>query len=327
MFGNLINRHDALRVGRKLRRGQLDKLVSKVRVRGTDRVVTHWSAVDPSLQEWWAVPAVVSRWNAFASGDPEVGFPQHVAKTWLAGRSGLRALSLGCGTGGNEVIWAGTGAFEQITGVDISPDRIEHATGQAKELGLDHVLSFRAADVAELLRAGETYDIVLGLQSLHHFDRLDETMDLIAGLLNPGGLLIVDEFVGPTKFQWTDGQLRAVDALLAELPEDRRRLADGRLKRRAVRPSLLSMRLDDPSEAVDAARLLPALRSRYRVLEERPYGGTVLHVALSGIAQNFRDDGPATAELVERCFAAEDAVLAELGHDFVFMVCEPKKPS
>ncbi|MDH6123746.1 class I SAM-dependent methyltransferase [Kitasatospora sp. GP82] len=324
MFGNLVNRHDGYRVARKLRRGQLDRLVSKVRIRGTERVVTHWSAVDPSLQEWWAIPAVVRRWNTFASGDPETGFPQHVADKWLAGRTGLRALSLGCGTGGNEVIWARLGVFEHITGVDISPDRIAYATGQAEQLGLADVLSFRAADVRELLRAGETYDIVLGLQSLHHFDRLDRTMDQIAGLLNPGGLLVVDEFVGPTKFQWTSGQLRAVDTLLAELPPERRRLADGRLKRRAVRPSLLSMRLDDPSEAVDAGRLLPALRNRYRVLEERPYGGTVLHVAFSGIAQNFRDGSDAERALIERCFAAEDAVLPELGHDFVFMVCEPK---
>ncbi|AUG76349.1 SAM-dependent methyltransferase [Kitasatospora sp. MMS16-BH015] len=324
MFNNLVNRHDAARVGRKLRRGQLDKLVSKVRVRGTERVVEHWSAVDPSLQEWWAVPQVVRRWNTFASGDPAVGFPQHVADKWLAGRGRLRALSLGCGTGGNEVIWARTGAFERITGIDISPDRIDYATGQARELGLDGVLEFRTADVAELLEAGETYDVVLGLQSLHHFDRLDETMGRIAGLLKPGGLLLVDEFVGPTKFQWTDGQLRAVDALLSQLPEERRRLVDGRIKRRAVRPSLLSMRLDDPSEAVDAGRLLPALRERYTVLEERPYGGTVLHVALSGIAQHFRDGSAETEALVQRCFAAEDAVLDSLGHDFVFMVCEPK---
>ncbi|MGE7432955.1 class I SAM-dependent methyltransferase [Kitasatospora sp. NPDC001175] len=324
MFNNLVNRHDVYRVGRKLRRGQLDRLVSKVRIRGTERVVAHWSAVDPSLQEWWAIPAVVRRWNTFASGDPEIGFPEYVADRWLAGRSGLRALSLGCGTGGNEVIWARLGVFEHITGIDISPDRIAYATGRAKELGLDDVLGFRTADVRELLQAGEKYDIVLGLQSLHHFDRLDRTMDRIAGLLNPGGLLIVDEFVGPTKFQWTSGQLRAVDRLLAGLPPERRRLADGRIKRRAVRPSLLSMRLDDPSEAVDAARLLPAIRNRYRVLEERPYGGTVLHVAFSGIAQNFRDGGEEEARLIERCFAAEDAVLPSLGHDFVFMVCEPK---
>jgi 2-polyprenyl-3-methyl-5-hydroxy-6-metoxy-1,4-benzoquinol methylase len=324
MLGNRVNRHDAARVARKLSRGQAGHILEKVRIRGTDRVVAHWAAVDPSLQQWWAIPQVEKRWNTFASGDPAVSFPEHVAKTWLADRSGLRALSLGCGTGGNEVIWARLGVFEEVTGIDISPNRIDHATREAKELGLDSVLKFRVADASQLLREAEEYDVVLGLQSLHHFEKLDETMDLIASLLGPDGLLIFDEFVGPTRFQWTRAQLRAANALLHELPPERRVLIDGRLKRTVVRPSLLSMRLDDPSEAVEAGNLLPALRRRFDVLEERPYGGTVLHITFSGIAQNFLDDRPETAELLEKCFSAEDKALPELGHDFIFAVCKPK---
>jgi 2-polyprenyl-3-methyl-5-hydroxy-6-metoxy-1,4-benzoquinol methylase len=325
MLGNLINRHDAVRVTRKLRRGQVARVVDKMHVRGTDRVVAKWAEVEPSLQQWWAIPQMNRRWNTFASGDPEVSFPQHVADTWLAGKSGLRALSLGSGAGEREVTWARLGVFEQITGIDISPHQVDRATRRAKELGLDSSLTFRVADAHQLAEGAEQYDVVLGLHSLHHFSNLDQTMNTVARLLRPDGLLIFDEFVGPTKFQWTSGQLRAANELLSELPESRKRLADGRLKRKVVRPSLLSMRLDDPSEAVEAGNLLPALRCWFDVLEERPYGGTVLHIALSDISQNFLDDSPETAELVERCFVAEDKALPELGNDFVFMVARPKK--
>jgi SAM-dependent methyltransferase len=323
MLGNLVNHHDAVRIVRKVGRGHAVGIFEKISVRGTARVVAHFSTVDPSMREWWAIPAVNRRWNNFASGDPSVSFPQHVARKWLAGRSDLRALSLGSGAGGNEIIWAGLGIFDHITGIEISPEPVDHATRRAKELGLDDTLSFRAADVRELAGLEEKFDVILGLQSLHHFDRLDDTMELIADLLTPKGLLVVDEFVGPTRFQWTSSQIRAANSMLAMLPDERRRLPDGRIKRKVTRPSLMSMRLDDPSEAVDASNLLPALRRRFTVLEEMPYGGTVLHLALSGIAQNFLDEDPDTLELLERCFAAEDAALPQLGHDFVYLVCEP----
>jgi 2-polyprenyl-3-methyl-5-hydroxy-6-metoxy-1,4-benzoquinol methylase len=324
VFRNYVNRYDATRLTRKLRKLEGGRVLAKVRVRGQARVVEHWADIDPSMQEWWAIPAVQRRWNTFASGDPDVTFPMHVARTHLAGRDGLRALSLGCGTGGNEINWAKLGVFEEIVGVDISPERIAAANAEAVRLGLDKHLTFRVADALELIQAHETYDVVLGLHSLHHFERLDATMVRVAQLVRPDGFLVVDEFVGPTRFQWTSAQLAAADRLLAALPEERRRLVDGRIKHRAVRPSRLSMILDDPSEAVDADRLLPSIHANFEVVEDLPYGGTVLHVALSGIAQNFLGDDAETAELVARCFAAEDADLPRLGHDFAFMVCRPR---
>jgi SAM-dependent methyltransferase len=235
-------------------------------------------------------------------------------------------VSLGCGTGSREIAWAKLGVFQQIVGIDVSPEPITFATAQARASGLDSVLSFCVADFREVLHAGEQYDVVLGLHSLHHFDHINETIELIVQMLTPDGLLIVDEFVGPTKFQWTVAQMQAANALLAALPMERRVQYDGRVKRRVTRPSLLSMRLDDPSEAVDASSLLPALRRWFTILEERPYGGTVLHIALSGIAQNFLGEDRASAQLIEQCFVAEDEALPTLGHDFIYAVCSPKTP-
>lgn len=324
MLNNLVNRHDADRLLRKVRKLDLDPVLAKLRVRGGARVVQHWSQVDPSLTEWWAIPAVIKRWNLLMTGDAETPFPQYVAAKHFAPRTDLRGLSLGCGTGGNELLWAKTGAFSLLEGVDVAPERIDFATRTAAEEGLGEVLRFRVTDVNRMTADGERFDVLLGLQSLHHFDHLDETLPRLAELIEPDGTFVVDEFVGPTRFQWTDAQLDAANALLAGLPEERRRLADGRIKHRVVRPSRLSMVLDDPSEAVDAAALLPGLRRHFEVVEERPYGGTVLHIALSGIAHNFRDGRPETLELLERCFAAEDAALPEVGHDFVAMVCRPR---
>ena len=323
MLGNLINRHDAVRLYRKLRRGQLAQIAAKVRAPGPDRVLAHWSAPGHGAGQvqWDEIPAVRGRWHTFGG---QTSFAEHVSGRWLAGRSGLRALSLGCGTGEREIGWAQLSVFAQITGVDISPERTERATRQAKAAGLDDVLSFHVADARQALREAEgRCDVVIALNALHHFGHLEETMRLIARALRPGGLLIMDEYVGPSRFQWASTQMRAANALLAALPDQRRIQPDGRIKRRVVRPSRLSMRLDDPSEAVESSGLMPALHRRFTVLEEHPYG-SILHLALHGIAHNFLADDPGTTEVIQACLAAEDQALPRLGGDFTYAVCSPR---
>ena len=322
MLGNLINRHDAARLYRKLRQGHLQQIADKVRTPGLQRVMDVWSAPGHGAAQvqWDHIPAVRRRWHTF--GGIETRFAEHVTRRWLSGRSGLRALSLGCGPGDRELEWARLGVFAQITGVDISPEQIEHATSNAKEAGLDHVLTFQVADARAALREAEGhYDVVLALNSLHHFSHLGEIVRLIARALGPGGLLIMDEYVGPSRFQWTSAQMRAANALLAALPEPHRTQRDGQVKRRVVRPSRLAMWLDDPSEAVESSSLMPALHRRFAILEEHPYG-SILHLALHGIARNFlAEDDPGTVQAVQLCLAAEDQALGRLGHDFTYAVC------
>jgi hypothetical protein len=127
----------------------------------------------------------------------------------------------------------------------------------------------------------------------------------------------MDEYVGPSRFQWPSAQLRAA------LPEQHRILPGGRIKRRVVRPSRLSMRLDNPSEAAESSDLMPALHRRFTVLEEHPYG-SILHLALRGIACNFLADDPDTARAIQACLAAEERALPRRGADFVCAVCSSR---
>ena len=348
MLGNLINRHDAVRLQRRVRRGQLGQMVGTVRAAGPERVLAHWSAPGHAAGQvqWDDIPAIRRRWHTFGG---QATFAGHVTRHWLAGEAGpvpggfpagrplprgsgvapprastgLRALSLGCGPGNREIEWVRLGAFAHITGVDIVAEQAERATTRAKEAGLDDALSFHVADARQALREAEgRCDVVLALNSLHHFGHLDQTMGLIAAALRPGGLLIMDEYVGPSRFQWAGAQMRAANALLAALPQQRRIQDDGRIKRRVVRPSRLSMLLDDPSEAVESSSLMPALHRHFSVLEQHPYG-SILHLALHGIAGNFLADDPGTAQVMRQCLAAEEQALRRLGHDFTYAVCSP----
>jgi SAM-dependent methyltransferase len=351
VLGNLINRHDAVRAYRRVRRGQLGQLAGRVRAPGPERVLAHWSAPGHAAGQvqWDDIPAVRRRWHTFGG---DTTFAGHVTRRWLAGeaahaagvfppgrppaegpggpppragtgRSGLRALSLGCGPGDREIEWARLGAFAHITGIDIAPEQAGRAARNARQAGLDDALSFHVSDARQALRdARGGYDVVLALNSLHHFTDLDGTMALIARALAPGGLLIMDEYVGPSRFQWTGAQMRAASTLLAALPQQHRIQDDGQVKRRVIRPSRLSMRLDDPSEAAESARLMPALHRHFTILEQHPYG-SILHLTLHGIARNFLADDPRTAQVTQHCLAAEDHALAHLGPNFTYAICSP----
>lgn len=83
------------------------------------------------------------------------------------------------------------------------------------------------------------------------------------------------------------------------------------------------MKLDDPSEAVESNDLLPALHRHFTILEAHPYG-SILHLALHGIADNFLGEDAATAQVIQQCLAAEDESMARLGHDFLFAICAPR---
>jgi hypothetical protein len=171
--------------------------------------------------------------------------------------------------------------------------------------------------------------VVIAEHCLHHFAPVTDVLGGLKSRLHPNGWLFVDDFVGATRYQWPTRQLEAVNALLDLIPAHLRRQQDGSLKGHVHRPSLLSMILDDPSEAIESSKILPALREHFEIIELRPYGGSLLHLALSGIAHNFVTDDPEVGRVLEMCASAEDALLAagEIESDFIVAVCRPRTPA
>ncbi len=325
MLDNLVNRHDAARLRRKLTSGDLGAVVAKLRGTSTERVVREGNTTDREPTQWFSIPAVRRRWNLLVSGDEQVDAPAYLAATYLEGRAGLRALSLGCGTGARELRWAELGVFERLDGFDISPGAIEVARAAAVERGLDETVHFRVQDFTELVGAVR-YDVVIAEHSLHHLAPMPEVVSTIAGLLEPDGLFFVDEYVGPDRFQWPDRQLAEAQAVLETFPARLRSLGGGRTKDEVVRPSRMWMYLTDPSEAIDSARIRPVLHDVFDVVEERPYGGALLHLALADISQHFTEDDPEAMELLAAAFEREDRLMAEraIDSDFAVLVCAPR---
>ncbi|MGB0176689.1 MAG: class I SAM-dependent methyltransferase [Owenweeksia sp.] len=273
-----------------------------------------------NISIWNMIPEVRERLNQMASGHTEVPYEQYVIDKYLKGKSGLKLLSIGCGSASHELYFAEHGPFELVHGVDLAPTLIEQARKKAEEKGLTNCL-FETRDFSEL-KVPESYDVVLFHQSLHHFKDFEAIYKVfVLPVLKPDGYLVLNEFVGPTRLQWTRAQLKASRAVLKQMPEKYRQILNTPfVKRNVSRPGVFRMLLSDPSESVNSEKLLPVTHEHFKVVEEKPLGGNILHLLLKDIAHNFCTDDPEAKAWLSKCFEAEDAFLQENKDDFVFGV-------
>jgi 2-polyprenyl-3-methyl-5-hydroxy-6-metoxy-1,4-benzoquinol methylase len=240
-----------------------------------------------------------------------------------------RWLSIACGSGGLERFALEQGLCASIEGVDIAPQAIELAQRIAQEQGLDHA-HFRVLDLETSRLPPDHYDVILCGMGLHHVRRLEFFYEEAMQTLRPGGWLLLNEFVGPSQWQWTDAQLDAVNTLLAALPERYRTHAiSGETKTRVERPTIAHMNAVDASESIRSAELLPLLREHFELVEQRDYGGAVLHLLLEFIVGNFHPDDPQAVELLRLLFACEHTLMQSgtLNSDFAVAAARNQRAS
>jgi hypothetical protein len=163
--------------------------------------------------------------------------------------------------------------------------------------------------------------------SLHHVRRLRPLLSQIHGALRPEGWLIVNEFVGPRQFQFTELQLSIVRELLSVLPERYRRTETGEIKSEYVRMPVEHWNRADPSEAIRSDRILPELQRRFRVVESIGYGGTILHLLFEHIVQNLDVADEQSMTILRLLGRFEDILIREgvISNDFTFLVARKRR--
>jgi SAM-dependent methyltransferase len=230
-------------------------------------------------------------------------------------------LSMGCGGGQLEVHLAKEGIFKSMEAFDLSPKAIEAAQRLARDNGLTH-LTFRVGDFDELPFQKAQFDVVVMSMSLHHVKELEQLLDRVSQVLKEGGYFLVNEYVGPSQFQFTDLQLAIVAELLATLPERLRQdLATGQLKVRYQKLPIEHWNRWDPSEAIRSADMLPEIEKRFEIVVREDYGGTILALLLEHIVHNF-DPHAADDVAFIRLLARIENVLIQngvLGSDFTLL--------
>lgn len=261
-----------------------------------------WDAGAPGEPEdryWGAQPLVRRAINRRVTGDPNLWPMEWFAKNYAPKPLEL-GLSVGCGTGLLERDLFAKGVCARVEGVDFSPESIAEARRGAEEAGLASSLDYRLADINAIRLPRARYDIVFFHGSLHHIRNVEGVMEEVRGALRPGGLLFLDEYMGPSRSEWSDAQWGFARSAFDALPPE--------LKNRAELAIPLPM--DDPSESVRSSAILPAARRLFEIVEDRPYGGNILWFVFPcmDIARLREDETRALSRLI----ALEDHLL-EMG--------------
>ena len=214
---------------------------------------------------WGAQPLVRRAINRRVTGDPNRWPMEWFAQTY-AREPFARGLSVGCGSGLLERDVLAKGICEAMEGIDFSEESLEQARFAAEEGHLSGRLAYRAEDINALKLPRGRYDIVFFHGSLHHVRQIERVLTEVRHSLKPGGLVYLDEYMGPSRSEWTDEEWGFARSAFDSLPED--------LKNR---PNLMiPLPMDDPSESIRSSAIRPAAARLFELVEERPYGGNIL---------------------------------------------------
>ena len=235
-------------------------------------------------------------------------------------------LSLHCGGGALEFLATQRALFASLDGFDPSPDAIAAARAWVGLHGVGGV-RFEVGAVPDLPLARQAYDVVLSQYSLHRLPDPDAFFARLDEAVRPGGWLILNEYVGPKYFQYSDRQLRIVEELLAMLPPRLRvHWPSGVQKTLHISPPVVHFLENAPCEAVSSEQLVDALSRRFVLESRRDYGGSILNPLLAGIVANF-DPANADDMAILRLLALTERLLlreAALPSDFAVLVARKR---
>jgi len=286
------------------------------------REFTHWNEVARQARSgdrlfWLNHPRVAKHYHDKSLVDG-LRWLEWIPKT--LGRPARLALDLGCGTGRAAAgVW-GAGAASALVGIDLDDSRFESAEELLAAAGGD--IKLVATDINHLRLEESSYDLIYAIQSFHHFENLEHILAEVRKALTPGGFFVLDEYVGPARFQWTNEQLALTSQLLGLMPRHLRMYRHGIEKLQEGRSTVAEVINVCPSEAIRSDEIVPLFYKHFQVVRHQNLGGTIQHLLYSGIIQNFPDDDPAIDHLID-CVDGLERVFIERGilpSDFVLLI-------
>jgi 2-polyprenyl-3-methyl-5-hydroxy-6-metoxy-1,4-benzoquinol methylase len=127
--------------------------------------------------------------------------------------SSQKLLEFGCGMGATSVVLAKVGFH--VTGIDISEGNCRVARKLAAQCGLEDRCEFHVMPGENLAFDDNTFDVVTGVDILHHVD-VPVVLNQLRRVLKPGGVAIFKEPLGDTILE----RIRESKLLLKIAPRD-----------------------------------------------------------------------------------------------------------
>ena len=211
-----------------------------------------------------------------------------------------KGLSIGCGEGALERDVRRKQICRNVEGIDISATALEVARSTAEAEGLSGI-RYSRGDFNRFQLPPSHYDIVFVHQAMHHVAELEHCMYQIASTLKQGGLLYLDEYIGPSRTEWRQELLLDVNRVYRKLP------AALRLGTEIPEP----VENDDPSEAIRSSEIIPVMEEYFQTVDRRDYGGNLLALITPYIRWDSLDPSQRFEMLLE--LVAQEERLLETG--------------
>ena len=305
------------------------RMTENLDAQASETVSTYWSdeRKDFRNHNWLEHPVARQFFYQRISGDQLIGTVDYWRRRFLPESVPL-ALSLGCGFGLFERQCAATGIAQHWEACDISDGAVAQARIYAEEAGLGDRMTYSVKNLDNDDLPKARYDAIFAISSVHHVRELESLFRRCREALKPGGIFFLDEYIGPSRFQCSPKAVQIINRLLRALPSKYRRsvYGNGQAVEAYANPTIKSFEENDPSEAVRSAEILPILRYYFDIVDFRPYGGSIMHMLLSGTAGNFDPDSESDVALI-RTIAILEETLEEAGilqADFAAIVARPQ---
>lgn len=277
------------------------------------KAARHWSKEStkeaPKRVRWWESERIIEHINEAICGKriPVMGAGiASLIEQRYPGRRFARAVSIGCGHGAKEIALVQSGTVEEFHLYELSDVRIEAGRKLAEQAGVQERVIFHNKDGLKS-RQPNRFDLVYWSGSLHHMLDVDHAVGWSNEALKPGGLFVMDDFVGPDRMQWSDKMLRLATRVRRALPEKYLRnpyQPSDILPVRMKRPNFIRMMIHDPTECADSSQIIPSVKKWFPDAEIKITGGAIYHLALNGVLHNI--DEKKDAHLLDRLLKLDD---------------------
>lgn len=187
-----------------------------------NHTIAYWNA-QPTWDHgngrfWLELPQVQRRLNQKISGSPEVDWVAYTLEHHFADRLPVgHCLSLGCGQGSLERNLARQQAFVHCDALDVAFTSVQRAKAFALQSGFTNI-NYRVEDANHMQLPLHRYDAVWATGAVHHFASLEQIFEQVSCALKDGGLFILNEYIGASRFQFSHRQRQVIEAALLLVP-------------------------------------------------------------------------------------------------------------
>lgn len=259
-----------------------------------DHWSTQYSKRATVVNRWWDSDYIVRRINRRVCGESLPGLSAGLHRVALQRFASqvpfARGVSIGSGTGSKERNIIQIGLVDHFTLFELSSVGVERGRKEAAEAGLADRMEFRMEDGLRAETREGVYDVVYWNNALHHMFDVRAALEWSWRVLRKGGVLLMDDFVGPTRMQWSDHLLAINTAMRATLPPEYLRHPEHpthMLPTKVDRPPVSVVMAGDPSECADSVNILPELARIFPDAWIQKTGGGIYHLGLSDVLHNI----------------------------------------